>query len=147
MQDMCTLYGEATPADVVTLLGASNIFLYTGTRGTNYSMAVLEAMAAACAIIATTEPRSNVRLLAEGRGYAIPAGQATAIADALTQALTHHSGLQQMGLLAQSYVAQHHSADALKRCLWRAMPWAPDIKALAQEAVATAQVGLRSEPV
>jgi len=27
------------------------------------------------------------------------------------------------------------------------MPWAPDIKALAQEAVATAQVGLRSEPV
>ncbi len=147
LQDMCTLYGEATPADVVTLLGASNIFLYTGTRGTNYSMAVLEAMAAACAIIATTEPRSNVRLLAEGRGYAIPAGQATAIADALTQALTHHSGLQQMGLLAQSYVAQHHSADALKRCLWRAMPWAPDIKALAQEAVATAQVGLRSEPV
>ncbi len=128
--DVCRLVGEVQPAEAQTLLTIGDVFVYAGNRGTNFSMAVLEAMAAGCAVIATTEPRSNARLLAEGRGLAIPADQATPLAEALTIALTQHERRRQMGQAAQAYVAQAHSAEATRRGLRRATGWAPEIAAL-----------------
>src|SRR5207245_10390627 len=68
----CLLWGEASTAEVIALLGLSDIFLYTSTRGACFSMAILEAMASGCAVVASTLPVANASLLAEGRGIAVP---------------------------------------------------------------------------
>ena len=125
---VCKLWGEATPADVVMLLAISDIFLYSGTRGTNYSMAVLEAMAAGCAIIASVVPQSNATLLAEGRGIAVEPGNSTAIGDALVRLCSDLALLRHMGQLAREYVATHHNAEMLARSLLRASFFAPPLR-------------------
>ena len=121
LASVCTLWGEAQPDDVIRLLSASNIFLYSGTRGTNYSMAVLEAMAAGCAVVASISPRSNARLLAEGRGIAIDVGKAHEIALALVRLCNDRECCQQMGQDARDYVALHHNAHALRATLLHAV--------------------------
>lgn len=123
LEDICSLVGEASSEDVAHLLTLSDIFLYTGTRGTNYSMAVLEAMAAGCAVVATVEPRSNAHLLAESRGIAIPVGDADAVSEALTRLVADPVQRERMGQDARLYVLEHHSGDALRRCLLRATYW------------------------
>ncbi|MDQ2714066.1 MAG: glycosyltransferase [Chloroflexota bacterium] len=121
----CLLWGAATPQDVVLLLGMTDIFLYSGTRGTNYSVAVLEAMAAGCVVVASVVPRSNARLLADGRGIAIPPGSATAMSDALAR-LCHDPLLRRhMGEAARNYVATQHNASTLERSLLRASFFQP----------------------
>ncbi len=123
LDSVCRLWGEAAPSDVVTLLAISDIFLYSGTRGTNYSMAVLEAMAAGCAVIATTRPLSNAKLLAEGRGIAIPAEDVEQICEALVWLVNNPELCRQMGHLARNYVATQHNASMLKRALMRTTFW------------------------
>jgi len=130
LASVSTLFGEATPTEVAALLNASDVFLYTGNRGTNYSMAVLEVMAAGCAVVATTDVRSNARVLAEGRGYPVPPGVPDAVAGALVRALTHDDERRFAGASAQSYVAERHSAEAVRRCLHRATGWVSDIGSL-----------------
>ncbi len=127
LDSTCILWGEAHQSDVVTLLGISDIFLYSGTRGTNYAMAVLEAMAAGCAVIATAMPQSNARLLAEGRGIAIAPGNATEISGALVRLCNDLELCRQMGRIARVYVATYHNAQMLKRSLLRASFFAPSI--------------------
>lgn len=117
----CLLYGEATPAEVRDLLAITDIFLYSGTRGTNYSMAVLEAMVAECAVIASTSPQSNATLLAEERGIAVTPGSASEIAGALVHLWNNPAMIAHMGQGARQYVMQHHSADALQRSLLQAI--------------------------
>jgi glycosyltransferase involved in cell wall biosynthesis len=137
LTEICSLVGVASPDQVAHLLGASDIFLYTGTRGTNYSVAVLEAMAAECAVIATSEPQSNMRLLAEGRGIAIPTGQASRVTHALVSLLVDAEDRQRMGRNARAYVARHHSADALRRSLLRATGWSPCVADMSQASAMT----------
>lgn len=127
LDSVCRLLGEATPSDVVTLLAISDIFLYSGTRGTNYSMAVLEAMAAGCAVIASMVPQSNVRLLAEGRGIGVEPGNARVIADALVRLCSDLELCRQMGQMSREYVSQVHNAQMLKRSLLRVSFFAPSI--------------------
>jgi glycosyltransferase involved in cell wall biosynthesis len=127
LDSVCVLWGEAKPSDVVTLLGISDIFLYSGTRGTNYSMAVLEAMAAGCAVIASVAPPSNARLLADGRGIAITPGNAGEIGAALARLCGDSALCRQMGRMAREYVAKYHNALMLKRGLLRASFFAPPI--------------------
>ncbi|HJT55528.1 MAG TPA: D-glucuronyl C5-epimerase family protein [Ktedonobacteraceae bacterium] len=121
---ICTLWGEASPSDVVTLLAISDIFLYCGTRGTNYSMAVLEAMAAGCAVIASTRPLSNAKLLAGGRGIAVPTEDIKQTCDALVRLLNDPELCRQMGRLARDYVVTEHNAAKMKCALLRATYWA-----------------------
>jgi glycosyltransferase involved in cell wall biosynthesis len=130
----CTLLGEATPDDVSQLLGVSDIFLYTGTRGIN-PVAVLEAMAAGCGVIATTAPRMVATYLAENRGIAIPPGDAPAVAMALSQAITDLPRCRQMGRRAREYVTARHTAQALRRALRRGTFWAPNIEEMASTAM------------
>jgi glycosyltransferase involved in cell wall biosynthesis len=123
LDSVCKLWGEAAPPDVVMLLAISDIFLYSGTRGTNYSMAVLEAMASGCAVIASTRPLSNAHLLADGRGIAVPAEDFEQMCQALVLLLNDLELCHKMGQLARNYVATHHSAATLRRNLMRASCW------------------------
>ncbi|MGH2480075.1 MAG: glycosyltransferase family 4 protein, partial [Ktedonobacteraceae bacterium] len=129
MGDACILWGEARPADVALLLSISNIFLYSGTRGTNYSMAVLEAMAADCAVIATTAPQSNERLLADGRGIAVKPGNAAEIGAALVHLCNDAVLCRQMGQSAREYICTYHTDARLKRDILRASYFAPPLAA------------------
>jgi glycosyltransferase involved in cell wall biosynthesis len=125
LADVCRLCGEATPAEVANLLGSSDIFLYSGTRGTNYSMAVLEAMAAGCAVVASNAPQSNARLLAEERGIPVIAGDARGITSALQRLCADRALCKRMGMMAREYVLTYHSASMLKRTLLRASYFTP----------------------
>lgn len=118
-----SLWGEVSSSDAVALLGISDIFLYTSTRGACFSMSVLEAMASSCAVIASTEPMSNVHLLAEGRGIAIPPGDAEQTGAALTHLINDPEGCRQMGHLARDYIAQHHNPAIFRRTLIRLTHW------------------------
>jgi glycosyltransferase involved in cell wall biosynthesis len=120
LEGIYMLWGEATPSDVIKLLAITDIFLYAGTRGTNYSVAILEAMAAACAIIASTVPLSNARLLDQGRGIAVKPGDATAISKALICLCSDLGLCREMGQRARAYVTNHHNAEVLKRSILRA---------------------------
>ncbi len=123
LDSVCELRGEVAPSEVVTLLAISDIFLYSGTRGTNYSMAVLEAMASGCAVIASTQPFSNEKLLAEGRGIAISAGDPDQAAQALVRLLTDMDLRRRMGKSAREYIATYHSETSFRRVLQRATYW------------------------
>jgi glycosyltransferase involved in cell wall biosynthesis len=127
LNEACILWGVANSSDVPTLLGLSNIFLYSGTRGTNYSMAVLEAMAAGCAVVASTSPQSNASLLAHGRGLAITPGNAQAISSALTLLCNDLELCQHMGQSARAYVATYHSTATLTRTLLRTSFFIPTL--------------------
>ena len=139
LADITLLWGEASRADVVNLLRASDIFVYAGKRGTNYSVAVLEAMAAGCAVIATASPISNVRLLADGRGVALdmPA-DAALMAEPLAALIANEESRKRMGAAARRYVEERHSAEALRQALWRAVGWAPALEQFVEQAPAQA---------
>jgi glycosyltransferase involved in cell wall biosynthesis len=117
------LWGETSAQDVTLLLSISDIFLYTSTRGACFSMAVLEAMAAGCGVIASTEPKSNAHLLAEGRGIAVPPGDVEQTAGALARLVNDLDLCHHMGVLARDYIAAHHSAALFRRALQRVTCW------------------------
>jgi glycosyltransferase involved in cell wall biosynthesis len=110
--------------EVPSLLAISDIFLYTSVRGAYFPMAILEAMASACAVIASTQPASNATLLAQGRGIAVPPGDSVQTSKALVQLISDLETCKRMGMLAREYVMTYHSPDAFRRTLLRATPWA-----------------------
>jgi glycosyltransferase involved in cell wall biosynthesis len=128
LESTCTLLGETHPSDIPMLLGISDIFLYSGTRGTSYSVAILEAMAAGCAVIASTIPQANAKLLAEERGMPIMPGDANEIGNALTRLCRDPELCHKMGQRAREYVAKYHSGEMLRRSLLRASFFAPSIE-------------------
>lgn len=115
------LWGETGAQDVIALLGMSDIFLYTSTRGACFSMAILEAMASACAVIASPLPPANVPLLAQERGIVVPAGDAARTAKALLQLVNDRELCRRMGERARAYVEVQHNPAAFKQTLLRAV--------------------------
>src|SRR5260370_23053276 len=87
-------------------------------------MAVLEAMAWGCAVIASELPISNAGLLAEGRGIAVAPGDVEQTSKALVQLLNDPELCRQMGVFARNYIASKHSAANFKRNLMRVTYWA-----------------------
>lgn len=127
LADVCLLPGALAPDAVAELLALADIFLYTSTRGAATPVALLEAMSAGCAVIASRQPESNAARMAEGRGLAIPAGDAGAVADALL-ALLRDAGLRHdMAARARAYITERHSLAALARCLLRAGYFTPEV--------------------
>ena len=122
LESTCLLWGEVTPDEVARLLRISDLFLFTATRDSN-SVAVLEAMAARLMVIASTVPPSKAALLAEGRGMAIPVGDAEAVGVSLAEALRDLPRCRQMGQAAGAYIQMHYSAEVVRRCLLRATGW------------------------
>jgi glycosyltransferase involved in cell wall biosynthesis len=82
-------------------------------------MAVLEAMASGCAVIASTQPIANALLLAEGRGIAVPASDIQQTSVALVGLLNDLELCRRMGTLARDYIAMKHSAAVFRRTLMR----------------------------
>jgi glycosyltransferase involved in cell wall biosynthesis len=122
LESTCLLLGETTRDDVALLLSISDLFLFTAIRDIN-SVAVLEAMAAGLMVIASMVPPSKAALLTDGRGMAIPVGDAEAVSAALTEALRDLPTTREMGARARAYIEAHHRAEALRRCLLRATGW------------------------
>ena len=123
LDQTCVIWGDIPAEEVITLLGISDIFLYTSTRGTCFPMAVLEAMASGCAVIASTQPMANAHLLAEGRGIAVPAGEAEQTTLALVRLVNDLELCHRMGELARDYIALHHSPAMFRRTLLRVTYW------------------------
>jgi len=86
-------------------------------------VAILEAMASACAIIASSVPLANYRMLADGRGIAVPAENVEETSIALTKLVNDLELCRSMGRKAREYVARQHSPAMLKRVLMRATYW------------------------
>jgi glycosyltransferase involved in cell wall biosynthesis len=124
--ETCLLVGEASMPEVARLLSLSDIFLYTGRRGIN-SMAILEAMSAGCAVVGTISTRHIADYLADGRGHAVPVGDVDAVRDGLLNLITDATARTRAGQLARDYVLRHHTAEALRRCLWRVTGWSLDL--------------------
>ena len=123
LRQTCIFWGEISQSDVFSLLSISDIFLYTSTRGACFPMAVLEAMASGCAVIASTQPMSNSHLLAEGRGIAVQSGDVEETCRALTQLASDVERCRRMGQLSRAYIHEHHSPETFKRTLQRATYW------------------------
>ncbi len=123
LQKVCECWGDLAADEVSALLAISDIFLYTSTRGACMAMAVLEAMATGCAVIASTEPLSNAVLLAERRGIAVDAGDSEQTSQALVRLLSDVQLRERMGRLAREYIALHHSPNTFRRTLLRATYW------------------------
>ena len=119
----CLLWGEIPSQEVLSLLGISDIFLYTSRRGACFSMAALEAMASQCAVIASTEPLSNAHLLSNGRGIALSANDAQGMADALVRLVGDKELCAQMGRQARDYITVQHSVAMFRRTLLRVTRW------------------------
>ena len=123
LDNTCELWGEISAQEVRSLLAISDIFLYTSVRGACMAMSVLEAMASGCAVIATTEPLSNVLLLADGRGIIVPPGDVAQTTQALLRLINDLEVCHKMGSTARNYVSVYHSHAVFKRTLLRATYW------------------------
>jgi glycosyltransferase involved in cell wall biosynthesis len=124
LEQICSFWGDIPHETVLSLLAMSDIFLYTSTRGACIPMAVLEAMASGCAVIASEKPLSNAVLLADGRGIAVEPGNIELTSKALVQLLNDPNLCHRMGVLARNYIAVRHSPAYFKRNLMRATGWA-----------------------
>jgi heparosan-N-sulfate-glucuronate 5-epimerase len=122
------LLGELDREEVARALGASDIVLYTSTRGGGNPITVLEAMACGRPVIATTQPASLATQLGEGRGVAVASGDVTAIREALDRLLLDPPARSEMGRRAREYILRRHSPEALRRNLLRASFFAPQIE-------------------
>jgi glycosyltransferase involved in cell wall biosynthesis len=123
LEHACLLPGAASASEVIKLLGITDIFLYTGKRGAGYPMAVLEAMASGCAVIASTTHMVNTRMLADGRGIGVPVGDVGKTYQALLQLLSDPALRRESGERARAYVAEQHSPRMLKRAVMRVVGW------------------------
>ncbi|HEU5226270.1 MAG TPA: D-glucuronyl C5-epimerase family protein [Ktedonobacteraceae bacterium] len=123
LDKICCMQGELPMREVIAMLSISDIFLYTSWRGAGYPLAIMEAMAAGCAVIASTEPIANACLLDEGRGITVPPGDVPQTARALGRLLQDRELCQTMGRRARAYITQHHSPIMFQRTLLRATYW------------------------
>lgn len=130
LSQTCLLWGDISHEEVLSLLSISDIFLSTTTRGTCFPMAILEAMASGCAVIASKEPIGNAHLLGEGRGIVVEAGDAVQTGEALTRLVNDLELCRQMGQSARDYIAMHHSPTSFRRILMRLTDWSELYKLL-----------------
>jgi glycosyltransferase involved in cell wall biosynthesis len=121
------LLGDLNKEAVAKLLSASDVFLYTSTRGGGNPISVLEAMASGCAVIATTQPESLSQQLADGRGVAVASGDIVAIREAMAGLLSDAATRSEMGARSRDYILRQHSPETLRRNLLRASFFAPPI--------------------
>lgn len=123
LEQTCVFWGDIAAGEVITLLAISHIFLYTSTRGACMPMAVLEAMASECAVIATTQPIANEVVLADERGIIVQPGDMEGTTKALLRLINNPEECQRMGQQSRHYIAVEHSPAMFRRMLQRATCW------------------------
>jgi len=108
-------------SDIPRLLGSLDVFALSSTTE-GMSMALLEAMASGCAVVATAVG-GNVEVIQNGMtGCIVPPGDANAFSAALVGLLKDAEQRRKLGSLAQQAVQQHYSLDKMVRRyeeLWR----------------------------
>jgi glycosyltransferase involved in cell wall biosynthesis len=114
----CTLWGEISHADAILLHDLSDIYVYSGTRGGGYSLVLLEAMAAASAVLASDVPLANVRMLADERGLVVSAGDIAATAQALVCLIEDEDLRLKLGHRARQYVSLYNTEREFRR-IWQ----------------------------
>jgi glycosyltransferase involved in cell wall biosynthesis len=119
----CLLLGAVPPEEVLPLHSVSDIYLYTGTRGGGYSLVMLEAMASGCTVLASDVPLANECMLADGRGWIVPAQDVEQTGLALARLISDSELCHQMGQRAREYVASHNTNAIFKRIWMRATYW------------------------
>jgi len=119
----CLFWGDISADDVIRLLAISDIFLYTSTRGACMPMAVLEAMASGCAVIATTQPLANTVALADGRGVIVQTGNVEETTAALVRLVCNPTQCRVIGKAARAYISVQHSPLIFRRMLQRVSFW------------------------
>jgi glycosyltransferase involved in cell wall biosynthesis len=107
--------GELAPEGVAELLSAADLFVYAGRQGANTPYAVLEAMAAGLGVIASTEPAVHAEMLGDGRGRAVPAGDADALAAAIGELAASAELRADAGGKARAFVERWHAPEVLDR--------------------------------
>jgi len=117
LEQKIRLMDDATPSRVRDLLQISDIFVYAGVTGSNISLAVLEAMATQCAVVATNSPKSHENLLADGKGILVPIRDSSAIAKSIILLAEDEALRKRMGEKAREWVVKNHSIRALKESI------------------------------
>jgi glycosyltransferase involved in cell wall biosynthesis len=114
LEEKIRLMGEAAPRRVRDLLQISDIFIYAGVTGSNVSLAVLEAMATKCAVVASNSPKSHENLLADNRGIVVPVGDSSEIGKAVLLLASDAVLRKNMGEKSRKWVIENHSIESLK---------------------------------
>ena len=136
LSPICLLPGELSEKHVISLLGLTDIFLFTSRRAAGYPLAIMEAMASGCATIATNEPLANIRLLSEGRGIVVPIGDVEKTAEALATLLCDDTLRVGMGKLARDHIRENYSPAMFRRVFIRSGYWSQLDELLSTEHVA-----------
>ncbi len=98
--------------DLSTLLGALDLYVHPA-RFEGMPNALLEAMAAACPIVATAVD-GNRELIADGKhGWLVPSESPTELANAINEALSDPAEAHLRGALARERVREDFSVDSM----------------------------------
>jgi Glycosyl transferases group 1 len=117
LSHVCWMMGNISSEEVHSLLAASDISLHTHIRGSSMPMALLEAMAAGCAVVVSTESLAVAHLFAEGRGIVVPEGDVEHTSKALEYLLRETDLRNSMGKAAREYLSLHHGTEAVGKAL------------------------------
>ncbi|MGQ0722668.1 MAG: glycosyltransferase family 4 protein [Candidatus Eiseniibacteriota bacterium] len=96
--DRCDFLGSLPTERMEAELSACGVFVQSSRQETA-SVAVMEAMAAGCAVVATDA--GGTRHLLEGAGRVVPVGDAAALADALAELLADPTKQEEAGRLGR----------------------------------------------
>ena len=100
--------------DVPALLALADVYVHPSLQE-GYSNALLEAMAAGKAVVATAVG-GNVEAVSDGStGLLVPAQDAAAIARAIARLLADPAAARQMGARARQYVHERYEMSAMVR--------------------------------
>lgn len=105
-------------ASIPPYLHAATVFVVPLRMGSGTRLKILEAMAAGCAIVATSLAASGLN--AETRNAIVLADQPQAFADAVTRLLDNPEQRQNLGHRARRVVQDHYDWSMLLPRLWRA---------------------------
>lgn len=114
LSEKILLVGPVPHEKIPDLLGASDVFCFHGTIGSNLALALLEAMASGCAVVATTGYRAHEALLEGGAGFAVPPGSTAALCTPLRRLLDSPDLRAEVGQRARQRIIEHHSFAALR---------------------------------
>jgi len=120
---ICMLWGEISPDEARVLHVLSDIYVYSGTRGGGYSLVILEAMAAASAVLASDVPLANGHMLEDERGLLVSAGNVAQTAQALVRLIENEELRLKLGKKAREYVSHYNTEQEFRRVWLRATCW------------------------
>jgi glycosyltransferase involved in cell wall biosynthesis len=96
-------------ADVPRLLNAADLFVFP-SHIEGMSLALLEAMASAAAIVASDIP-ANAEVISEGTGLLVPVSDATALSAAIVEVLSAPEKGAKMGQAARTRAESHFAIE------------------------------------